>query len=93
MAAHTKSEAESVECGFQMSRRFDQECDVGELLFPGELTKKQHSETLCASETVVHEGIGLFRVDRSVQSVALAVDANHGFVNRNLIRTHITVRL
>jgi hypothetical protein len=41
VAAHTKSEAESIECRFEMSRRIDQKRDVVHLLFPAEIAKKQ----------------------------------------------------
>ncbi len=94
MVVHSKSEAESVECGFQMSRSINQECGVGELLFLSEFTEKQHGELRFTGlkEPYVKELV-CFGVDSSVQPVALAVEANHGFVNRNLIRTHIAVGL
>ena len=87
MAAHAKSEAESVKCSFEMSRIIDQKRGVWELLFLTEFTKKQHGELRrtrlkqpCVQD-FVRRGI-----DCSVQPVTLVVDLNHGFVHCDVIR-------
>jgi hypothetical protein len=59
-----------------------------------EFTKKQHGglRRPRLKQPNVKELVRV-GIDRSIQPVALSVDANHRFVNRNLIRIDVTVGL
>jgi hypothetical protein len=94
MAAHAKSEVESLQRVREMVRVIDEKRHIRDLLFLAEFTKEQHGELRRSRlkqpymEELVCTGIG-----RGVQPVTLAVDANHGLVSRNLIRIDVAIGL
>jgi hypothetical protein len=94
MAAHAKSESESVECYFEMSRIIDQKRYVRHLLFLTEFARKQQRELRRSRLKEPNmEELVCVGIDGGVQPVALAIDANHRLVNRDLIRLDIAIGL
>jgi hypothetical protein len=64
------------------------------VLFLAEFAKKQHSELRRSRlKQPDMEELICVGIDRSVQPVTLAVDANHRLVNRNLIRLDVAIGL
>jgi hypothetical protein len=77
-----------------MVRFIDEKRHIRDLLFLAEFAKKQHGELRrsCLKQPDVEELICV-GIDRGVQPVTLAIDANHRLVNRNLIRIDVAVGL
>jgi hypothetical protein len=94
MASHLKSEAESLQRGVEMGRSIDEERGLLDLLFLAEFAEKQHGE-LCSPGLKQPDSKEFVRVgiDSGVQPVALIVDSNHRFVQRDLIRGSVACRL
>ena len=94
VARYLKSEPEPLQRSFEIVRSIDEKRRLLNLLFVAEFTKKQHGELRCEylKQPYVKEFVRV-GIDCSVQPVALTVDANHGFVHRNLIRISIAIGL
>jgi hypothetical protein len=68
----------------------DEERGGSHLLFVAEFAQEQHDELGCSGvKQPCMEGFVGVGIDSGVQSVALAVDLNHGFVDRDLIRSGV----
>ena len=94
MAAHAKSEAESLQRVLEMVRVIDETRDVRDRLLLAAFAKEQQRELGCPCLNQSNV-VGLVRVgiDRCKQPVTLSIDANHRLVNRDLIRSDVAVGL
>jgi hypothetical protein len=91
---HPKSEAQSLQSGFEMVRSVNEERGLLDLLFVAEFAQEQQSELRGPGlkQPHVEEFVGL-RIDGSVQPVSFVVDPNHCLVDRDLIRSSVASRL
>jgi hypothetical protein len=94
MAARAKSEAESFERILEMVCVIYEKRYIRELLFLAEFTNEQQSELRRSGLKQPHmEELVCVGIDRGVQPVTLAIDANHRLVNRDLIRFDVAIGL
>lgn len=69
----------------------DEKHGVGKMVFLVEFTQKQQcSVGRSGWEQSDVKEVVCSRVDGSVRQVVLAVELNHGFVDRNVIRSHVS---
>jgi len=85
-------EAVPLQCCFEPICSIDEKHGVVDVVFLAEFSKEDFGQNGCirSKKTDVEKFVRI-RIDASVQSVLLIVDANHTLIQRNLIRIFTAV--